>query len=66
MSTRSKDITVCNFCDATEAERKHIVKRDIDTAICDICVILCVKVLVENSNIEEKVIERDPLFAEGQ
>lgn len=47
MATKDTTLTTCNFCDADETQRHVMVKRDRDNAICDICIVLCVRVLAQ-------------------
>lgn len=45
--------TYCNFCTAHRLERKKMIASPlVDVFICDLCVVLCVGVLVspENAN----------------
>lgn len=49
MSTKDVGLVVCNFCDTDERTRNVMLVRDRDTAICDECIVIGVRILAESA-----------------
>jgi ATP-dependent protease Clp ATPase subunit len=54
MSTRKADTAFCDFCGASQHDRKHVIAGPGDIHICDECVSLCVDVIAGRDGSEDR------------